>query len=65
VRNSTAALTGTAASPRLVLSVTMAADSDPAEAVGRIGQAVHRLREALEDDGLNATVRIRTGRPHH
>ena len=65
VRNSTAALTGTAASPRLALSVTMAADADPAEAVGRIGQAVHRLREALEDDGLNATVRIRTGRPNH
>lgn len=65
VRNSTAALTGSAASPRLALSVTIAADADPAEAVGRIGQAVHRLREALEDDGLNATIRIRTGRPHH
>ena len=65
VRNSTAALTGTASSPRLALSVTMAADADPAEAVRRIGQAVHRFRAALEDDSLNATVRIRTGRPVH
>ena len=63
VRNSTAALTGTAASPRLALSVTMAADADPAEAISRIGEAVHRYREALEDDSLNATIRIRTGRP--
>src|ERR1700753_3347567 len=65
VRHSTAALTGTASSPRLALSVTMAADADPAEAVSRIGQAVHRFREALEDDSLNATVRTRTGRPSH
>ena len=63
LRHSKAALTGTTSSPRLALGVTMAADADPAEAVGRIGQAVRRLREALEDDSLNATVRIRTGRP--
>jgi hypothetical protein len=65
VLHSKAALTGTTSSPRLALGVTMAADADPAEAVGRIGQAVRRLREALEDDSLNATVRIRTGRPGH
>lgn len=65
VRRSTAALTGTASTPRLALSVTMAADADPAEAVSRIGQAVQRLRAALEDDDLNATIRIRTGRPNH
>jgi hypothetical protein len=65
VRHSTAALTGTASSPRLALNVAMAADADPAEAVGRISQAVHRLRDALEDDELNATIRIRTGRPVH
>jgi hypothetical protein len=63
LRHSTAALTGTASNPRLVLGVTMASDADPAEAVGRIGQALGRLREALENDSLNATVRIRTGRP--
>ena len=65
VRHSTAALTGTASSPRLALSVTMAADADPAEAVRRIGLAVQRLREALEDDELEAIVRIRAGRPVH
>jgi hypothetical protein len=65
VRHSTAALTGTASHPRLALSVTMAADADPAEAVSRIGQAVQRLRAALEDDDLNATIRIRAGRPNH
>jgi|ERR1700761_903002 len=63
VRHTTAALTGTSTSPRLALSVTLASDAEPAEAVGRIGEAVHRLREALEDDDLDATIRIRTGRP--
>jgi hypothetical protein len=65
VRHSTAALTGTASSPRLALTVTIAADAEPAEAVGRIRQAIQRLREALEDDDLSATIRIRAGRPNH
>jgi hypothetical protein len=65
VRHTTAALTGTSSSPRLALSVTLASDAEPAEAVGRIGEAVGRLREALENDDLNVTIRIRTGRPAH
>jgi hypothetical protein len=31
--------------------------------VGRIGEGVQRLREALENEDLNATIRIRSLRP--
>jgi hypothetical protein len=48
IRHTTAALAGTSASPQLVLSVTLTAEAEPAEAVGRVGEAVQRLRTALE-----------------
>ena len=63
VRHATAALTGTATNPKLALSVTLTAEAEPGEAVGRIGEAVNRMRDALENDELNATVRIRSLRP--
>ena len=63
IRHTTAALAGTSASPKLALSVTLTAEAEPAEAVGRVGEAVQRLRTALENDDLNATIRIRSLRP--
>jgi hypothetical protein len=63
IRHARAALTGTATRPRLALSVTLTAEAEPAEAVGRIGQAIGRVREALENEDLNATIRIRSLRP--
>jgi hypothetical protein len=63
IRHVTAALAGTSTSPKLALSVTLTAEAEPAEAVGRIGEAVHRMRDALENDDLNATIRIRSLRP--
>ena len=63
IRRATAALTGTSSRPRLALSVTLTAEAEPAEAVGRIGQAVGRMRSALENEDVNATIRIRSVRP--
>src|ERR1700744_2852736 len=63
VRHTTAALAGTSTSPKLARSVTRPAEAEPAEAVGRIGEAIHRLRGALENDDLNVTIRIRSLRP--
>jgi hypothetical protein len=63
IRHATAALTGTSSRPQLALTVTLTAEAEPAEAVGRIGEGVQRLREALENEDLNATIRIRSLRP--
>lgn len=57
-----ARLRGSAAHPRLDLSVTMAHNAEPSEALDRTYEALDRYRQALDEPDAPATVRLRVAR---
>ncbi|MEU5030735.1 hypothetical protein [Streptomyces milbemycinicus] len=65
VRRAKATLTGAATVPRLTLTVTLTADTDPGAANRHIHQALAQLRHALESDRLTATTRIHIAPARH
>ena len=60
VQRVNAILSGSAAARRLAVTVTLTTGSDPATVAQRTSQALGRLRQALDAEGLEATVRLRS-----
>ncbi|MDL4818546.1 alkaline shock response membrane anchor protein AmaP [Actinomadura opuntiae] len=62
IRRADAVLSGTAAHPRLRLTVTLEPSADPAAAKHAVKDALEHAAQALETSDLHAIVRLRTAR---
>lgn len=60
VQRVNATLTGPAAARRLAVTVTATTGSDPATVAQRTSQAIERLRQALDAENVQATVRLQS-----
>lgn len=62
LRRAQASLTGSSTHPRLYLSATMDRTAEPAPVLERVREAIDRIRRALDEPRLPATVQFRASR---